>query len=371
MKIAMTGGHHSSALPFIDFIREKESNIELLWFGHKHSMQGDENVTLEYRQITEKNIPFLDLPAGKFYRTFNIIRILKIPLGFVFAFYYLLKNKPDIIFSFGGYLAVPVVISGWLLGIPSITHEQTVVVGYANRVIAHFAKKVLISHKESAAHFPATKTVYSGIPLRKALFEVNSNSFTQENALPLLYITAGKTGSHKINLAISKCLSELLKRFNVIHQCGDHSEYNDYEMLSEAYSLALQETPPLEGKYYLRKFVLDDEIGEIFSKASVFLSRSGAHTIAEIETFKKAAVLIPIPWVSHNEQFLNAQVIVDLGLGVILPEDQLNCSDILTSLEKALTEAKNVYTEPLQYDETPLKIMYEELIKLHEKKIKH
>ncbi len=365
MLIAMTGGHHSSALPLIDYIFSCDSKAKIIWFGHKHSAKGDKNPTLEYLQITEKNIPFIDLPAGKFYRNYDPVRLAKIPWGFVVAFYQLLKYKPDVIFSFGGYLAVPVVISGWILGIPSVTHEQTVVTGYANRLIGKFARKILVSHQESLKFFPVSKTMYSGLPLRKDLFEVQSHSFVFDNDLPVLYITAGKTGSHIINEAIQKCLEKLLIKFNIIHQCGDHSLYQDYDKLNSQYRDILVKNPSNSlGKYYLRKFILDDEIGEVFALADVLLSRSGAHTVKEIETFQKPAVLVPIPWVSHNEQYLNARVLEKLGLGIIIPENELNCPRIISSLEQVLKlnsdKAKPLNFKP-DFSLNPVEIMYQTL----------
>ena len=88
----MTGGHHSSALPVIKKLKEKISDVEILWMGHKHSMQRDSNPTLEYIEITSLGIPFYDLKAGKVYKTYNIGRLLKVPLGFFQAFWFLLKN---------------------------------------------------------------------------------------------------------------------------------------------------------------------------------------------------------------------------------------------------------------------------------------
>lgn len=375
MLIAMTGGHHSSALPLIDYISSHDPKAKVIWFGHKHSAKGDKNLTLEYLQITEKKIPFIDLPAGKFYRTYDPVRLAKVPWGFVVAFYQLLKYKPDIIFSFGGYLAVPVVISGWILGIPSVTHEQTVVTGYANKLIAKFAKKILVSHKESFKFFPASKTVYSGLPLRKDLFEVKSHSFVFENESPVLYITAGKTGSHIINEAILKCLGNLLAEFNIIHQCGDHSLYQDYDKLNSQYQNILAKNSLTSlGKYYLRKFILDNEIGEVFSLADVLLSRSGAHTVKEIETFQKPAVLVPIPWVSHNEQYLNAQILEKSGLGIIIPESELNCPKIISSLEQAL-KLNSYKSKPLNFKPSfslkPVEIMYQVLCETAEGKPDH
>ena len=138
MKIVITGGHHSSALPVINNLRERFSDVEIYWIGHRYSMKGDINPTLEYKEITDLGIPFFDLKAGKLYKTYNLGRLLKIPLGLVQATFLLLKIRPDVILSFGGYLAAPVVIAGNALRIPSLTHEQTVTAGYSNKLISFF-----------------------------------------------------------------------------------------------------------------------------------------------------------------------------------------------------------------------------------------
>ena len=333
MKIVITGGHHSSALPVIDQFRSKYPGTDIYWFGHRRSAAGDKNDTLEYKEITALKIRFYDLKAGKVYKTFNLLRLLRVPFGFVQAFKWLLKIRPDVILSFGGYLAVPVVISGWFLGIPSITHEQTVVVGYANRLLSKFVKKICIGWKDSEKFFHAGKIIYSGVPLRKSIFEIGSNSFNSDNSLPTIYITAGKTGSHTINEVVKEALPELLSICNVIHQSGDHSKYNDFEQLASIY----KEVDALaNGKYYLRKFVLDEEIGEAFNKASLVVSRAGAHTVTELLALEKPCVLIPIPWVSHNEQKENASILKKYGLAEVLEEKDLNEDTFFSSIHKVL-----------------------------------
>jgi UDP-N-acetylglucosamine--N-acetylmuramyl-(pentapeptide) pyrophosphoryl-undecaprenol N-acetylglucosamine transferase len=320
MKIVITGGHHSSALPVIEQLKIDNPQIEFYWIGHKHSLLGDKNTTLEYREITALGIPFYHLQAGKVYRTFNLKRLLKIPLGFFQSFYLLLKIKPAVILSFGGYLAAPVVFAGWFLRIPSVTHEQTTVAGYANRFIAKFAKKVLVAWPDSAQYFPRNKVVVTGLPIRKEIFEARSNLFDLTWEIPTIYITAGKTGSVKINQEVGKNLKELLHLANVIHQCGDHSGFNNYESLLKVYQKFSGEVP---GKYHVKKFIMGDEIGEVFKKADLIITRSGAHITAEILALEKPAVLVPIPWVSHNEQYKNAEIVRDSGLGIVLEEKDL------------------------------------------------
>lgn len=331
MKVVITGGHHTGALPVISELKKRVPNVGIYWIGHKYSVVGDKNPTLEYREITALNIPFYDLKAGKLYKTSNIIRILKVPFGIIQAFFYLTKIKPDIIMSFGGYLAAPVVFAGWFLRIPSITHEQTVVVGYANRFISHFAKKVLLTWGESAKYFKKGKIRVVGLPLRPEILKSTSDSFTINPGLPTVYITAGKTGSHIINKIVLDSFEELLQICNVIHQCGDTSVYDDYNMLKSGVGTTY--TP---GKYNLKKFVFGDEIGEVFSKADLVIGRSGAHIISELLTLEKPSILIPIPWASHNEQFENAEVLVEAGIARILEESNLTVTSLISEVVAAL-----------------------------------
>ena len=220
-----------------------------------------------------------------------------------------------------------------MLGIPSITHEQTVVVGYANKLLSAFVKKICIGWKDSEKYFPANKIVYSGVPLRKAVFEIGSDSFNSANNLPTIYITAGKTGSHTINEVVKEALPELLSVCNVIHQSGDHSKFNDYGQLESIYK---EVSSLANGKFYLRKFVLDAEIGEAFNRSALVVSRSGAHTVTELLALEKPCVLIPIPWVSHDEQKENALILQKYGLAEILEEKDLNEDTFFALVKKVL-----------------------------------
>jgi UDP-N-acetylglucosamine--N-acetylmuramyl-(pentapeptide) pyrophosphoryl-undecaprenol N-acetylglucosamine transferase len=371
MKIVITGGHHSSALPVIKKIKESTYDVDILWVGHKYSMKNDKNPTLEYREITSLGIPFFDLKAGKVYKTYDLGRLLKVPLGFFQALWFLIKNKPDIILSFGGYLAAPVVVAGYILGIPSVTHEQTVVAGYSNRLISLFAKKVLISWKESEKYFPKGKVVYTGIPLRDEIFSIKSDSFSINNKLLTVYISAGKTGSHLINDVVRESLKELLTFCNVIHQCGDNSVFNDFEKLENRYNEIRHSS---HGKYFLRKFVLEDEIGEAYLKSDLVVSRSGAHTVSEIVALKKPSLLIPIPWVSHNEQYLNALMVKKGGLSHILEQKDLTSGSFIEGIKYCISNLSNLKLEDegllefLRYK--PADLIYNEIIQIYEERKK-
>lgn len=326
MKVLMTGGHHSSALPVIKNLRIRYPDVSLYWLGHKYSLKGDKNVTLEYKEITSLGIEFTEIRTAKVYKSYNPIKLLKLFVGFAQSYRALRLIKPDIIVSFGGYLAVPVVIVGKFLSIPSITHEQTLVSGYANRVISKFVQKIMISWESSAKYFNTDKVVFTGIPLREEIFQSNSNAFKFENALPSLLILGGKTGSHIINKFIISNLGVLLKDYNIIHQCGDNSIHRDYDEAVKKYE-SLAEPP--RGTYVVRKFIFSDEIGEAYAEADIVISRSGAHTIAELASLGKKAILIPIPWVSHNEQMENALYLAKKGNAVIIKENELSLEKLV------------------------------------------
>lgn len=366
MKLVITGGHHSSALPVIRKLKESHPDIEIYWFGHKHSLKGSTSATLEYEEITALGVPFYDLKAGKLYRTYDIKRLLKVPLGVIHAKILLFKLKPDLILSFGGYLAAPTVIAGWMLGIPSITHEQTVVAGHSNRLISRFAKKILVSWPQSQKYYPADKVVLTGIPLRHEIFESAGDIFQLNSTLPTVYITGGKTGSHVLNLTVGTALNELLQKYNVIHQTGSHSQLNDRQMLEEKYA-SLEPRP--QGAYIVKEFVYGNEVGEAYTKANVVVARSGAHTTAEILALEKPAVLIPIPWVSHNEQMENAKMVESAGLGVIVEEKDLRSESLLDAIGKMVSAPENFKLKDRSFKEAvsldTAAVIVNEILKYH------
>ena len=167
--IAFTGGHHNSALVIAKAL--KKEGYPVIWLGHKFTSRGDKSLSAEYQEVTASGIKFLELKTGKFYRKFNLLEWLKIAMGFVQALLYLLRHRPALIFASGGYLSVPVVITGFFLRIPSLTHEQTVIAGWANKAIAPFVKMILLTHQSSLTNFPKTKSVVVGLPIRPELLQ--------------------------------------------------------------------------------------------------------------------------------------------------------------------------------------------------------
>lgn len=363
-RVVITGGHHTSALPFIEKLKN-DGNFEVYWFGHKFSQLDNKNPTLEFKDITELGIPFHNLIAGKFYNTFNLWRLLKIPIGFFHAFFLLIKIKPKIIISFGGYLAVPTVIVGKLIGIKCVTHEQTLVQGYANKLISRFVDIVFISWEETRDLFSKSKKViFTGIPIRESVKNATTNDFAFNNNLPVIYITGGKTGAHVINDFVFRNMESLLKIANIIHQTGDNSTYKDKAKLDSKYS-EIRNT--LRGEYISKYYISNKQIGEVYSTADLIIGRSGAHTVAEVCYLGIPAIFVPIPWVSHNEQLINAQFAVEAGIAEIFEEEKLNTDELVNLVEEMLKKIDKYQVDEdikAQLGVDSAQIMFDEIKKL-------
>lgn len=324
-KLIFTGGHHTSALEIAKLL--KKENWRIIWFGHRHSMWGDTSDSAEYREVTAAGIKFYNLYAGKFYRTYNPLKLIRIPIGFVQSLLLLLLLNPDGIVSFGGYLAVPTVISGWLLGIASITHEQTVTASWSNRLISRFVKKIALSWPQSARFYPKSKTVITGLPLRQEILDIRNLKFVIPNSI---FVTGGKNGSHVINQAIFSALPELLKKYHVIHQTG----FRDFKIAQTI----------KHANYFAFDYDSDRAI-EALKKSDVVVSRAGAHITYELGVLAKKCVLIPIPSASHDEQIKNAQALSSQA--IVLYQEQLSPSTLVSSIKSAIALHPKILNLPL------------------------
>lgn len=336
MKLLITGGHPTPALAVIDKMIETcgGSSIELVFVGRRYPLDSEQTFSLEYKEITKRNIPFIYLHTGRLTRlvTFrSFMKILKIPFGFIHAYLILRQQLPDLILSFGGYLAVPVAIMGWLRGIPVYTHEQTICPGLANLIISFFSKKIFYSFPESKQFFPSHKSVLSGNPVRSTIFKVDDKPIDIDGARQVIYVTGGSLGSHGINEHIRKILLDLLQDFIVIHQTGDIREYDDYERL-----LRYRRTFPSEIKhrYFPVKHFFDNEIGYIYSVSDIVVARAGANTFFELIHLKKPAIFIPLPWSAHKEQQKHAEFFRNYKIGEIFEQrgESLKLLELIRSM---------------------------------------
>ncbi len=341
-KILITGGHATPAFAVINELR-RHSDFKFVWVGEKHNQKGNRNPSAEYVTVTkEYKIPFINLKSGKLVRKWDksnfISAFLQFPrifLGSLKALFIILSVRPRIILSFGGFTAVPIVFWAHFFGIRVITHEQTIVSGLANRIIAKYADKVLVSWASSIDFFPEKKVVLTGNPIREDIFEIRSEiTKNLDPNLPIIYITGGNQGAHEINFRVFAIINDLLEIANVIHQTGNSSVTKDYEKGLSIY----EELDEIKKKrYVVKSYVGIDEIGEVLNKSDLIISRSGANTICEILALGKHSILIPIPWTSGDEQEKNAQLVADIGLALKLTQtDNLEPNDLYNAIVDGL-----------------------------------
>jgi len=238
----------------------------------------------------------------------------------------LAKIRPDLIVSFGGYIAVPVVICSWVLIIKSVTHEQTVVLGLANKLISKFVSKIYtswpVNFYEASAHI-TKRMIYTGLPISDSLLK-DKSKVEFKRKLPIIYITGGKQGSMFINQLIISNLSQLLDDFNIIWSCGDRVGDADYD---EICGLVNKLSKEKQEGIYLKKYFSWDEINVVLRSAASCVTRGGGHTVYELAVLATPSIIIPIPWSSNNEQLKNAKVLEKLGLSIILEEEKLTSTD--------------------------------------------
>jgi len=297
--------------------------------------------SIESKVIPSLGVSFYPLPCGKFDRRYfpNTLKgIPNIINGLFKSFFLIKKIHPDIIVSFGGYVSVPVIISGWLQKITSITHEQTPTNSLTTKINSFFVKKIALSfdNQKQISKLPKNKVVITGNLLRYQLFQKittnNSKIKFKNTKLPLIYITAGNQGSHLINLAI-KDLLPYLSSFNIIHQTGKN-DLETFNNLQKLYS-----------NYYVSDYFNTQDYSWIIQHSDIFISRSGANTCQEIVAFNKKSILIPLPKSQQDEQYLNA-LWVEKNLSkitIIIDQEKLNSKILLQSIE-SLNNSKNIYS---------------------------
>ncbi len=340
-RIFITGGHLTPALAVIPKLQEK--GWEIVFVGRKYALEGEKTLSAEFQAINNLGIKFLTIYTGRLQRSFTrytIFSLIKVPFGFFQSLYWLITIRPGVILSFGSYVALPVALAGWILRIPVITHEQSVVPGLATRIIAKVAKKICISWPETEEWFPKEKTILTGNPLREEIFEKTSSSNIKypDDNLPLIYITGGSLGSHAINDAVSQILSQLLIKYRLVHQCGESQTFKDYEILNTKHILL---SPNFQKRYLLTKYIGPKDIGWVMNNADLVISRSGANTVYELAALGKPAILIPLPWAGQKEQMENAKILEAAGTVTILTQEKLSGDSLSRTIELMMQKLEN------------------------------
>lgn len=350
MKLLITGGHVTPALAVIDeLLADKKRDVkksDLVFVGRRYVDRRKIQTSFEFQEVSRRDIRFVNITAGRFTRTVSLqslVNLILFPYGILQALQIVRQENPEAILSFGGYIGLPICIAGFLFRKKIYIHEQTIHPGITNRVSAAFAKKIFVSFKESLRFFPRKKTLFTGNPLRKSIFETSQKTFTISGNKPVIYITGGSLGAHSINNHISRILDELLQHFIVIHQTGNVKEYNDFQKLQKQRQRLRND---LKKNYILKEHVTDDEIGYVYSVSDMVVARAGANTFFELITLQKPAVFIPLPWSAHHEQQKHAELFHKAGAGEIFPQSQR--SQLLLELIQTVANNASMYKKNIE-----------------------
>ena len=232
--------------------------------------------------------------------------------GFGEARRFLKKYHPDVVFSKGGFVAVPVVRAAASLGIPCIIHESDMTPGLANKICIPVARKVCCNFPETLKLLPGDKAVLTGSPIRAELAQGNKLAGLDMcgfNAnTPVVMVIGGSLGAANVNKAVRAALPSLLGDFQVVHLCGKDKVDN-----------LLLNTPGYRQFEYVKA-----ELKDLFAMADVVISRAGANAICELLALKKPNILIPLPASSsRGDQLLNARSFEAQGFSIVIGEDDL------------------------------------------------
>ena len=307
-----TAGHvipHIALLPYL-----RQEKWELVYLGSNG---------IERELIGKSGIKFKTIAAGKLRRYFslkNFSDLFKVAIGCIQSLFLLIWIKPNLVFSKGGFVSVPVTFAAWMLKIPVITHESDQTPGLANRIILKFAKKILYSFPETAKHLPSEKAIYTGTPIRKELFTGDRDrgfkvcGFSQESPKPVILVMGGSLGALKINQALKECISTLVEEYRLVHITGkgkgidfEHPDYKAFTFLGE-------------------------ELKDVFAITDFVIARAGANSIFEFLALHKPMLLIPLEAGSRGDQILNANSFAKEGWAKVLREGALSGDKLLKEM---------------------------------------
>lgn len=326
-RIILTGGGTAGHVtPNIALLPElKKHNFEVHYIG---SYDG-----IEKKLIEEFQVPYHEISSGKLRRYFdpkNFSDPFKVLKGYLQAVKLMKKLKPDVVFSKGGFVSVPVVLAAKRCKIPTIIHESDMTPGLANRICIPCATKVCANFPETVNALPAGKTVLTGTPIRKELFSGNKTlglefcGFTMNK--PVILVIGGSLGSVVVNDAVRSILPDLLKKYQIIHLCGKGK-------VDES----LNGTPGYVQFEYIKK-----ELSDLMDAADVVISRAGANAICEILALRKPNILIPLSAAaSRGDQILNAASFEKQGFSYVIKEEDLNGRVLENAVETVYTNRKS------------------------------
>jgi UDP-N-acetylglucosamine--N-acetylmuramyl-(pentapeptide) pyrophosphoryl-undecaprenol N-acetylglucosamine transferase len=368
MKILIPGGHLTPALGLIDWIIHNHPDTQIVFAGRIYSQGSLKQKAIEAYEVKKRSVPFIPFKAVKLEKAnfFSwLIKPFRFLLSLAQAYKIIREHQPNVIMSFGGYVAVPFVIAGRFCRIPSLTHEGTRVVGLANKIIFYFSSKIAYSYSPENYNLKRYqhKLELTGTPLRQAI--TSTKSTPQPSWIKkinpndkILLILGGNQGSKVINDLIKSNLEWIIKDYIVVHQCGRSNKLYNYA--SDLLSYAQNKNFKAE-RYYVREWIDEEDLAWLYQHASLALSRAGANTIEELVYHQLPSILIPLPHSHFDEQMVNAKHLSVRKAAYLLIQDNLNHISLKSALVQ-VTKNRQIYIKNLKEIKTSMQLGSEQKI---------
>ena len=327
-----TGGHTSPGLAVAALLRERSRTCA--WIGSRSG--------IEAQRVPQSGIPYIAISTGKLRRYWawqNVADLLvNVPAGTLSVLRILRTLRPRVVFGTGGFVALPVVLGAALLRLPVVLHEQTAVPGLANRIGARFARRIAVTFPDRAGRLPAARVVVTGNPLRPELRAGSRSSaiarFQLDPAVPLVYVTGGAQGAHRINRVVGDALASLAEQAQLIHQCGENPATGDRQWLEDRRAAL----PPALARRYTVVPYIGAELAGIYAAAALVVARAGAGTVNECCQLGVPALYVPLPGTRGDEQTENARIVERVGGAVVLPQSMLTTERLVREVRALLAD---------------------------------
>ena len=321
-----TGGHLYPGIAVAQELKRWDPRARIIFIGSKAGV--------EREILARQGCTYLGITASGWARrtpSQQARAVKQLLQGFGEAFKILRRLQPHVVLGLGSYVAAPVMLAAWVLGLPRVCHEQNVIPGLTNRLLARLVDRVAVSFDESVEHFPRGKAIVTGNPVRPAIWEVRGQKPTPNGRFHL-FVFGGSQGAHHLNTAMLDALPLLAAHWEtlwVTHQTGQQ----DYSTVHASYRE--RGFPGVVHAY------IQDMAAE-YRQADMVICRAGATTIAELMATGSPAILVPFPYAANNHQEHNARVLATAGAAVVIPDRDLSGQTLAEQIRHFMHHPKEV-----------------------------
>ncbi len=308
-----TGGHIFPGIAVAKEVKKTLGDTEIIFIG---TSRGIESRVVPREGFDIKLIRSEGIVGRGVYRMMK--SVVKIPLSIKDSYVILKDFRPDVVIGVGGYCSGSVLLTAFLMGTPTIIHEQNTVPGLTNKVLGKFVDIVAVTYFESMDLFPKDKTYFTGNPVREEILKGDRDrgyrTFGLEKGLFTIFVFGGSSGASNINNALGESLvylEDFKESVQFLHQTGER----DFNFVREYYHARNFKGTVIPFTY---------DMADAYAVADLIISRAGATTLAELTTCGKAAILVPYPFAAGNHQEANARKLWDLGAAQMITDRELN-----------------------------------------------